>query len=368
MKQYEQKDGTAVLEDGLPEGGIEDPQDGDEELEGIVRYSITSYGADMPVEKLVERLDREDIFIPPFQRQFVWTQAQASRFIESLLIGLPVPEIFLFREPDSGRLMVVDGQQRLRTLQCFREGILRGREFRLVGVSGEFQGKTYKDLTYDDQREFNEFLLHATIFRQDKPDDNRGSVYSIFERLNTGGTPLQPQEIRACVYLGNFNDLLSELADNPNWKKIYGLSSERKKDEEILLRFFALYHAQEKYKRPMKQFLNEFMEDHKNMDDELIGRFRQGFENTITTAARILGPKAFRPERNLNVSVAEAVLVGLAHRLESGPIQDREGLRVAHERLLEGLRKEELYTTGTTSKERVNRRIELARAEYEAVE
>lgn len=367
MKQYDQKGDVPVMEDGIRESEIEDPQDDDEEVEGVVRYSITSYGADLPVDGLVERLNREDIFIPPFQRKFVWTQAQASRFIESLLIGLPVPEIFLFKESGSRRQMVVDGQQRLRTLQCFHEGILRGREFRLVGVSGEFQGKTYKDLSYDDQREFNDFLLHATIFRQDKPEEDQGSVYSIFERLNTGGTPLQPQEIRACVYLGNFNDLLSELADNPHWKKIYGPSSERKKDEEIILRFFALYHAQEKYKRPMKQFLNEFMEDHKNMGDELIGRFRQGFENTITTAAKILGPKAFRPERNLNVSVADAVLVGLAHRLDSGPIHDRRGLRSAHNRLFRSLRKEELYIIGTTSEERLNRRIELARAEYEPV-
>ncbi len=368
MKQYEQREEVPVMEDRLPEDGIKDPQDDDDELEGIIRYSISFYGADMPVDGLVDRLNREDIFIPSFQREFVWTQVQASRFIESLIIDLPVPGIFMFKEPDSRKLMVVDGQQRLRTLQCFHDGLLRGREFRLVGVSKELQGKTYKNLSDEDRRNLDDSILHATIFRQDQPSDDRSSIYSVFERLNTGGTPLQPQEIRACVYPGKLNKLLSELAGNFHWKEVYGPSSARKKDEEIILRFFALYHAQERYERPMKQFLNDFMGGHRDMGDELRSQFRHVFESTVTTVAKTLGPEALRPERNLNVSVADAVLVGLAHRLESGPIHDQDGLRSAHHRLLEGLRKEELYSIGTTSKERVNRRIELARAEYEAVE
>ena len=357
-----------MLEEELQEAGIEDPQDGDDELGGIIRYSISSYGADMLVDGIVGRLKREDIFIPSFQRKFVWSHVQASRFIESLLIGLPVPGIFMFKDPDSRKLMVVDGQQRLRTLQCFHDGILRGREFSLIGVSEEFSGKTYRNLTDEDRRDLDDSVLHATIFQQDQPDNNRSSIYSIFERLNTGGIPLQPQEIRACVYRGKLNELLSKLADNPHWKEVYGPASIRKKDEEIILRFFALYHSLEEYERPMKKFLNDFMGEHRNLDDGLSGRFRSRFEGTIATVAEVLGPEALRPERNLNVSVADAVLVGLAHHLEAGPIRDRDALRAAHGRLLEELRKEGLYTSGTTSKERVERRIELARAVYGRVE
>ena len=209
---------------------------------------------------------------------------------------------------------------------------------------------------------------HATIFQQDRPGDDRSSIYSIFERLNTGGIPLQPQEIRACVYRGKLNDLLSRLADNRHWKEIYGPASIRKKDEEIILRFFALYHSLEEYERPMKKFLNDFMESHRYLDDDLSEQFRNRFEGTIATVAEVLEPKALRPGRNLNVSVADAVLVGLAHRLECGPIQDPDALPAAHERLLEMLRREDLYTSGTTNKERVKRRIELARAEYGKVE
>src|SRR5436190_18517661 len=89
------------------------------------KYSITSYGADYPVDSLVKRLNAGSILIPTFQRGYVWKLADASRFIESLLLGLPVPGIFLAKEGETNRLLVIDGQQRLRSLQYFYEGIFR---------------------------------------------------------------------------------------------------------------------------------------------------------------------------------------------------------------------------------------------------
>ena len=352
------------MTDNISSEQIDDPLDGDDEIAGTVRYAISSYGADMPVDGVISRLERKDIFIPTFQRKFVWNQAQASRFIESLLLGLPVPGIFLFKEPETRRLMVVDGQQRLLTLQSFHDGVIRDRAFELIGVSQEFSGKTYKTLADEDRRELDDSILHATIFQQDRPSDDRSSIYSVFERLNTGGTPLQPQEIRSCVYRGPFNDLLGELSNNQHWKDLYGAASSRKKDEEIILRFLALYRSLEVYDRPMKQFLNRFMDEHKGLSDELSVEFRSTFTSTVKVVAEVLQPKALRPERNLNVSVADAVLVGIAHRLDRGPIDDPEALKLAHERLIAKLRTEDLFTSGTTNKERLKMRIGLARQEY----
>ena len=88
-----------------------------------IQYEISSYGADYDVEGLVKRLERDDLLIPPFQRNYVWKLKEASRFIESLLLGLPVPGVFLVREQDSNKLLVIDGQQRLKTLQFFYNGI-----------------------------------------------------------------------------------------------------------------------------------------------------------------------------------------------------------------------------------------------------
>lgn len=107
-------------------------------------YQITSYGADYPVDGIVRRLRDKSILIPEFQRNYVWTLKQASRFIESLLLGLPVPGIFLSKEQESQKLLVVDGQQRLKTLLFFYDGIFNGKEFLLKGVQDRFDNVTYK--------------------------------------------------------------------------------------------------------------------------------------------------------------------------------------------------------------------------------
>ncbi len=320
----------------------------------------------MPVDGLVKRLNNNRIYVPSFQRKFVWTFIQASRFIESLLLGLPVPGVFLFKEQGS-KLMVIDGQQRLLSLQKFYDGKFDNRIFKLSGVKDEFSKKTYETLNVEDQERLDDAIIHATIFQQDHPSGDRSSIYSVFERLNTGGNQLHPQEIRACVYRGKLNDLLAQLARNSDWRKIYGTRNSRKKDEEIILRFLALFHHGSGYQRPMKGFLNKFMQEHQNPPDELCKNFRDSFENTIKSVAEILGGRALRPTRNLNVSVADAVLVGLAHRVRKGPITDPESLRKANKRVLEKLKSEELYSIGTTNKDRVNRRIELARCEFESV-
>ena len=351
------------------EDAIDDPRDGDDDLAGRVRYLISSYGADLTVDGVVGRLDRNDIVVLPLQRTLVWTLSQASRFVESLLLGLPVPGVFLFKEPDTKRLMVVDGQQRLRTLQGFHHGTFDDRPFKLRGVTQELDGQTYQDLSEHDRRTFDDSIIHATIFQQDDPGEDRSSVYSVFERLNTGGTSLSPQEIRSCIYRGRLNDLLAELARDGHWRNLFGASGKRKKDEELILRFLALHFASDAYEPPMKEFLNGFMERHKDVDGDKAGKFRATFLRAAEIADEVLTPKALRPERNLNVSVADAVLVGLAHRLETdSAVRDRAGLRSAHKELLNRLRAEELYTRGTTHKDRVSKRIEYARRSYGQVE
>ncbi len=103
-------------------------------------------------------------------------------------------------DPDSRRLLVVDGQQRLKTLRQFFAGRFGHRDFALRGVGEDFAGKTIRSLELWERRELDQFIIHATIFEQDEPTDDRSSVYSVFERLNTGGTPLQAQEIRSSIY------------------------------------------------------------------------------------------------------------------------------------------------------------------------
>ena len=157
-----------LLNDSENEEPIEDVDE--EEITTPYRFTVTSYGADYPVDGLVKRLEAGDIAIPTFdpevepevdvegfQRQFVWTKPQCDRFIESLLLGLPVPGIFLVRQND-GRLLVLDGQQRLRTLATFYRGILREREFRLENIQDRYKKLTYAELAVEDRRRLDEVL------------------------------------------------------------------------------------------------------------------------------------------------------------------------------------------------------------------
>lgn len=215
------------MDNEAPQQDEEEVDDLDELNEVIpTTYSITSYGADYPVDGLVKRMAQGDIVVPlfrlepepgqstvGFQREFVWTKSQADHFVESLLLGLPVPGIFLVKE-SNGKHLVLDGQQRLRTLESFYDGLFQGKEYMLENVQEKWRTKTYKTLHADDRRRLDDSIIHATIVRQDEPSEDQSSIYLIFERLNSGGTFLQPQEIRVALYHGLFASLLSKLNDN----------------------------------------------------------------------------------------------------------------------------------------------------------
>jgi uncharacterized protein with ParB-like and HNH nuclease domain len=347
----------------------------EEEEEGEIipyKYSISSYGVDYPVDSLVKRIGDGSIYVPSFQRGYVWKITRASRFIESLLLGLPVPGIFLSKEQDSKKLIVIDGQQRLRTLQYFYKGIFEPdkKEFALQGVpSSQFEGVTYDSLKEEDRRQLDDSILHATIVKQDVPSDDDSSIYHIFERLNTGGTLLHPQEIRAAIYHGEFNDLLGKLNKNKSWRSVYGRIDKRMRDQELILRFLALYFDFGKYKKPMKEFLNIYMGKNRHLKSQSAEELTEVFTDTIELAVRSLGRRAFKPKKGLNSAVFDAVMVGIARRLERGRATDLKGLKERYQSLLEN---EDFASTafkgGTTSEEIVKRRIKLATEAFSDLE
>jgi hypothetical protein len=301
-----------------------------------IQYSITSYGADYPLDGLVKRMNNNSIYVPNFQRGYVWRIREASRFIESLLLGLPVPGIFLAREQDTQKLLVIDGQQRLRTIQYFYNGIFEPtkKEFSLDGISPPFEKATYNSLSQEDRRRLDDSIIPATIVKQDQPSDDESSIYHIFERLNTGGVKLQPQEIRACIYHGEFNELLRELNDNLAWRNIYGSVDSRMKDQELILRFLALYFDGENYKKPLKGFLNNFMGKNRHLTIHTKAQISKTFSETIETAYRCLDAKAFKPRRLLNAAVFDSVMVGIANRLNTGSITADQQMKSKYESLL----------------------------------
>ena len=324
-------------------------------------YSITSYGADYLVDSLVNRLRGNKIITPSFQRGFVWSEGKASRFIESLLLGLPVPGIFLSRDTDSTDLLVIDGQQRLKSLLYFYDGLIGEKAFKLKDVQERFEGKTYKELDVEDRQRLDDSIIHATIVKQDEPSDDNSSIYLIFERLNTGGMLLQPQEIRSAIYQGKFSELLKELNENPAWREIYGNRSTRLKDQEFILRFFAMFFFRDEYEKPLKGFLNIYMAKNRNLqlntEEQLIGIFTK----TVDYVANTLGKKAFRPVRAMNASVFDSMMVGIATMLsEKEKHPKKEVFMSAYESLLKSKDYSSATTDGTSDEPVVAKRMSLA--------
>lgn len=360
--------------------GDNEIQDVDPDTEVITTsYEITSYGADYDVHGLVRRMNLEDIVVPSFdpeyqgtgevrafQRAFVWRQTQMSRFIESLLLGLPVPGIFLVRDR-ANKLLVLDGQQRLRTLRMFYDGIANEKKFRLTNVQAPFNNLSYDDLEPEDRRRLDDSIIHATVLRQESETGAQNAVYSIYERLNTGGSPLQPQEIRIALFAGSFLAGISRLNQDQHWRNLYGPQSPRFRDHELILRILALYENQAEYYRPLKAFLNDFLEERR--EDPLTPESGLGllFVRAMELIDDGLSKQAFRPERAVNAAYVDSITIAVMRRLAAGGDIDPLKFAAAFAELKsdDEFRMATLYAT--SSEDSVDTRIDKATAFFAGV-
>jgi uncharacterized protein DUF262 len=336
-------------------------------------YEVVTYPADFTLEVLVGKLKPQknqppEIQIPGFQRKFVWTQAQASKLIESFLLGLPVPPIFMYTDSENIQ-MVVDGQQRLKSIGYFFEGYFgpedRGRRpvFRLIGLNEKspYINKTFAELEANEPivfRKLKDGVLRAFIIKQLNPKDNT-SVFHVFERLNTGGTLLKGQEIRNCVYAGEFNILLNSLNTTASWRHIFGVNlDKRQRDVELILRFLALFYNSANYEKPMKDFLSNFMKIHQHAKPILLVEYENLFTATADKVVESLGPKPFHVRAGLNAAVFDSVFVAFANNLTNIPpdIKQRYAALNANDEYELGVR------SHTTDKEAIVDRLTFAQS------
>ncbi len=256
---------------------------------------------------------------PDFQRFYVFDDAKASRLAESVLMGVPIPVIYLAEEDDYSH-SVIDGQQRLTALFSFLDNRLK-----LGGLTvfPELTGQTFQDLPRDLQNRFREGCLRCIVIKKDSDPEIR---FEIFERLNTGSVNLNPQELRNCIYRGRYNELLRELADDPDFLKLFGrrAADRRMRDREAILRFFALYHGWLPYKPTMKRFLNREIQQHWHMDEAKASEMTQSFRKSVQLTLTVFGEHSFKrfypgtaddpngrwePQR-LNMALYDVVMVG----------------------------------------------------------
>ncbi len=279
------------------------------------KLAVEYYGADFPVDLLVRRIEEEDFIIPGFQRKYVWTQNEASKFLESLLIGLPTPALFLAKDKFSNKYIVIDGQQRLRTLQYFyREQFPDGKKFALKGVAKLFNDQTYSTLSPSNRRSLDNAIIHCIIISENY---DPGGIFYLFERLNTTGTPLSAQEIRNGIYHGAFSDLIKKLSENKTWKNLYHKADKRAKEQEWILRFIALYFDLENYQGDMTKFLNCFMLKNKDLDLITSNQIEEVFISTIEFINNCLGSQAFYGAKGLNIVLYESLMILTANELKN---------------------------------------------------
>lgn len=378
LQPSEAANATAPAEDIEPEDlaqeELEELQDVDPDPE-----PITYVGSDFDVEGLVRRLSRGDIVIPTFgnpdrsletagfQRRFVWARPQMDRFIESLLLGYPVPGVFFVQQADK-RYLVLDGQQRLRTLQAFYEGSEEERPFRLQYVAERFKGLRYSDLDDETRRTLNNTFVQATIVRTDGSPASLEAVYQIFERLNSGGTQLTAHEIRVALYAGPFIEFLTELNADPSWRALYGPTSPRIRDQELILRFVALYISPGDYARPLKGFLNSFAARHRNLEGLNVDELRHTFARATQLLVAGPGRGAFRGEgRQVNAALTEAILVGLARRLDAAESITPAQVSLAVQGMMDSSELSDVVSRATADESSVRTRIAIATREFSRV-
>lgn len=350
-----------------------------EEFSNDDLFNITSWGADPSVRELILQYKEGDIEKPELQRKYVWKKKDASRFIESLLLGLPVPSIFLANIELSGKRLIIDGYQRIRTLYDFiEEGIWHGdnTEFKLVNseiINERWRGKSFNDLSETDKRRLRNYTIHAIVFEQKHPSDDSG-LFQVFERINTSGTSLNNQEIRNCVYQGQLNTLLFRVNKNEFWRELYGDAEEdsRMMDLELILRFFTLnsvdVYNSDKKKISLKQAMNKFMQSNMNATGESIADMENEFCTTIHFIFTHLGEEAFfnlqndlsKIRRRLYPTVYDSIMIATSIALKQGGHIQTENLKEKRIALLKDADYRESITQGTMKTENIRTRISLA--------
>jgi len=320
--------------------------DGDENSQdvgvNITTYDVTTSPNDFNTRTLNDFLEDGMIKIPGFQRNYVWDKKRASKLIESLIIGIPVPQIFLY-EKGKNQFLVIDGQQRYLSIYFFKKMRFPKEEKRVelkeifnknngfpkeilsnndyftdfelkLNKDNRFHKKNYDTLEENDRKAFNIRTIRNIIIKQNAPDDGNSVIFEIFNRLNSGGMNLKPQELRTSLYHSDFYEMLYKINLSDNWRK---LLPEKKpdinmKDIEILLRGFSMLVDHESYTPSFIRFLNRFSAKAKGYSADRIIYFESLFECIVDSLVNIDNKVFFTESGKFSVPIYESIFVAIA--------------------------------------------------------
>jgi uncharacterized protein with ParB-like and HNH nuclease domain len=264
-----------------------------------------------PVEVLIDKYQSEEFVIPKYQRNFVWEEdkEKMSKFIESIILDLPIPYLFFADDRETGKLEIVDGSQRIRTLNSFRND-----EFALEGLEKLDLLNSFKfsDLPESRQRRFLRKTLRSIELTEKASSDVRRDL---FERINTKPYDLLPMELRKGLYDGEFYNFIDECSNNELFVRLCPISEKRKnrgEAQELVLRYFAYADNYQNFVHSVEDFMDDYMKDkHDNGFDRTI--MKTQFENMLNFVEQYF-PHGFRKSENSN-SIArtrfEAIAIGV---------------------------------------------------------
>ena len=329
-------------ESSVIENIYEDYAEGEVEMSDVEDYDVSTSPNDFNISTMYNFIKSGVLVIPGFQRNYVWDIRRASKLVESLIIGLPVPQIFLY-EAARNQFHVIDGQQRLMSLyyfveQCFPrmeerselrrifaengripDEVLRDDKYftnfrlslpaRVSGIPNKLHGLDYEGLG-DYQLQFDLRTVRNVIIRQNSPKGDDSSVYEIFSRLNCGGVNLSTQEIRSSLFHSEFYDTLMRINYADGWRHILHdtVPDLRLKDVELLLRMFAILIDIDNYGSSMSKFLDGFSKKCKSNTKEKNQYLEEVFRSFLKSSAHLPNNAFLNKVNNrVNIALIEAV-------------------------------------------------------------
>lgn len=336
---------------------------------------IVSQKIDLPISTLPDMIKEQIDLNPDFQRRDRWDVDKQSRFIESIIMNVPIPPVFL-GEDQYGKYVVLDGRQRLTAIKDFLSNLFKLSKLK---VWEDLNGQNYNDL--------QKKKLAAAITRRFVPavvilkESSSQVKYDVFDRLNTGGVIAEPMEIRNAVFQGGFNKLIRELAELPEFRRLWDIPPEQGEleknklyqdmsDVELVLRFFALSEY-DRMDMKFKDYLGDFM-DRRNKEytnqQDLAAADRDRFRRAVENCWVVFGAAAFRKSADAKKSapLADAVMISLADYPSDVVTQKAANIRAAIDTLLTGNEEthqqfQKAFGTGTNGKGAIRTRIELAK-------
>lgn len=336
------------------EDNVIESDDAIDESSLLSKFVITSYPIDKTLREYRADWGNGKLIIPEFQREYVWDKKRASKLIETFLLGLPVPQVFLYEHSRDKPKLILDGVQRITSVVSFLNG-----EFPLKGIHSRWDGRSFEELSEDDQYMLESAFMRAVIIMQHNPSDH-SCVYEIFARLNTGGIPLNDMQIRMCVAEGAFTRQLKEMNLEPLWRSLLGIQKPNKhlKDVELLLRAFAFFNIGEAYHTNMKTFLDNFIERCKRLSSTEIVQDKENLFRILDLIAKIKEKPFHITDNKLNAALMDALIWGVKH----SHTDNVEILKENYEKLLKHERFMELFQ-GKNPSHKVNvlARLELAK-------